>query len=297
MNRQQACFIDGVGWWTAALPSWTLACRAAADGALSAISSDAPDDGSRPAPTVLAANERRRASDMVLMALEAASQAVQASGLDPATLASVFSSAHGDLVGTDALCRTLADDPLLLSPTRFHQSVHNAASGYWAIAHHCHAASTALSAFDRSFVIGLLEALVHAATEQAPVLLVDCDVQATGTLATVNRSRGKLAVALVISPQRQAASGWKIDWSLRSEVASDADGAVSRRSPSDAWPKAWQGVAANAAADALPLFGALARTAGSLQDTIGLALPTGGSAVLELRVSALRQSPASGAQA
>jgi len=31
------------------------------------------------------------------------------------------------------MCKTLADDPLLLSPTRFHHSVHNAASGYWAI--------------------------------------------------------------------------------------------------------------------------------------------------------------------
>ena len=54
-------------------------------------------------------------------------------GHDAAALASVFTSAHGDLPIIDALCTTLAGDPLLLSPTRFHHSVHNAASGYWAI--------------------------------------------------------------------------------------------------------------------------------------------------------------------
>jgi hypothetical protein len=59
-------------------------------------------------------------------------------------------------------------DPLALSPTRFHHSVHNAASGYWAMASHSMAASTALSAFQNSFAAGLLEAATQcAADEQA----------------------------------------------------------------------------------------------------------------------------------
>ena len=33
----------------------------------------------------------------------------------------------------------LAADPRELSPTRFHNSVHNAPAGYWTVAAHCHA--------------------------------------------------------------------------------------------------------------------------------------------------------------
>ena len=98
----------------------------------------------RPAPALLAANERRRAPDTVLVALEVASQALLHAGFSaadssedsaedsasPHDLASVFVSSHGDLPITDALCTTLASNPRLLSPTRFHHSVHNAASGY-----------------------------------------------------------------------------------------------------------------------------------------------------------------------
>ena len=106
---------------------------------------------------MLAANERRRAPVTVLLALEVASAAVAASGHAAATLASVFTSAHGDLPITDTLCRTLAEQPLALSPTRFHHSVHNAASGSWAMASGSHAASTALAAGGHSFAAGLLE--------------------------------------------------------------------------------------------------------------------------------------------
>jgi uncharacterized repeat protein (TIGR01451 family) len=59
---------------------------------------------------------------------------------------SVFSSAHGDLAIVDALCRSLAQDPQLLSPMRFHNSVHNATSGYWAIGCRSREASTAVAA-------------------------------------------------------------------------------------------------------------------------------------------------------
>ena len=79
-------------------------------------------------------------------ALDVAAAAVAASGHDARQLPSVFASAHADLAVVDALCDTLADDPLLLSPTRFHHSVHNAASGYWAIASGCTAPSSAVGA-------------------------------------------------------------------------------------------------------------------------------------------------------
>ena len=103
---------------TPTLPDWDRL-------ALALCNPDQPTaDGApqRPSPSLLAANERRRAPDSVLMALQVAQQAVVASGHDAAGLASVFTSAHGDLPITDALCRTLADNPLALSLSLIHIS-------------------------------------------------------------------------------------------------------------------------------------------------------------------------------
>ncbi len=207
--------------------------------------SDAPP---RPAATLLAANERRRAPDSVLVALEVAQAAVMAAGADARTLASVFTSAHGDLGIVDALCSTLAGNPLLLSPTRFHHSVHNAASGYWAIASGSRAPSTALSAFEHSFAAGWLEAASQCQADSRPVLLVGFDTEARGPLASVNRSRGLLGVAVVLTPQAGPRSMWSVAQSLR-------PGPVA---PPVLKQPASRALAGNAMADALPLFEALA---------------------------------------
>ena len=53
---------------------------------------------------------------------------------DAATLATVFSASGADGHNCHALCEQLATDDRQLSPTRFHNSVHNAAAGYWSVA-------------------------------------------------------------------------------------------------------------------------------------------------------------------
>jgi hypothetical protein len=194
-------FVDGIARWPQAAP-------VRADGA---TAGPAPGDGgaaapaashdARPAPALLAPNERRRASDGVLAAIEVAAAALaDAAWPEGADLASVFTSSDGDLATTDALCRTLAQNPLLLSPTRFHHSVHNAASGYWAIARRSRAASTALAAGPYSVAAGLLEAASLCAADGAPVLLVASDTPAVGPLASVNASRTLQAAALLLRP-------------------------------------------------------------------------------------------------
>lgn len=224
--------------------------------------------GQRPAPAMLVANERRRAPDSVLVALEVAQRAVAASGHDVATLASVFTSAHGDLAIVDALCTTLAQNPLLLSPTRFHHSVHNAASGYWAIAAGARAPSTALSCHAASFAAGLLEAACQCEADARPVLLAGFDTDARGALASVNRSRGLLGVALVLSPQRSVRSQWSLDWAL-------APGPHAAPAPA-----ALAALADNAMADALPLFEVLA---GARADHVTLPLATNLALALALQ--------------
>lgn len=253
--------LQGIGWWTPAMPDWPSA-RAALRGAPVAAPTAA-----RPSAALLPPNERRRASDSVLMALQVADEACRAAAADRSALTSVFTHAHGDLAIVDALARTLAADPALLSPLRFHHSVHNAASGYWAIAAANRCASTALAAGAHSFAAGLLEALTQCAADTRPVLLVGCDTEATGPLRSVNGSRGLLAVALLLAPAPSPGRALQAALVPATEAPPLPDGAAAPLAE----------VGANAMADALPLFAALSdSTSTSLQ------LPLGGALALAL---------------
>lgn len=246
-------YLDGIALWTPALPGWPVARQALRGGAV-------PAARARPSGALLGANERRRAPEAVLVALEVAQAAVAAAGLAPDALPSVFTSTHGDLAVVDALCRTLAADPLLLSPTRFHHSVHNAASGYWAIASGCRQPSNAIAHFGHAFAAGWLEATTQCLADATPVLLAGVDTEACGALASVNTSRGLLGIALVLAPQRGPASGWRVESRLVAEPAA----------PPALRSAAAAALAHNAMGDALPLAEALARDAPAR-----LALPLG----------------------
>src|SRR5258706_5180559 len=200
-------YVEGTALWLERLPGWELA-RAVLRGEAALPNTAAP----RPAPTLLAPTERRRAPDTVAIALEVAARACAAAGRDPAKLASVFASTHGDLAISDYLCQTLAEGPTLLSPTKFHNSVHNAAAGYWTIGNHCMAPTTALSAFHYTFASGLLEAATQVACEHAPVLFVAYDIPARGPMATVTPSQGLVGVALVLAPEPSERSTARIAW-------------------------------------------------------------------------------------
>ena len=232
--------IEGIGFWLRGLPDWPAACDYARGGALVEA---AP---ARPSPQVLAPNERRRAPESVAVALEVALAACTAAGRDPASLASVFASTHGDLSITDYMCDTLVDDPRALSPTRFHNSVHNAAAGDWTSGTGCMQATTAISAFDASFAQGLLEALLQLAAGEPAVLLAAYDTASAGPLAPVSSSEGTLGGALLLSA-RGAAGRPRLRATL-------VDGDV------DAMPRGPLArlAAGNAMAPMLPLFDALA---------------------------------------
>ena len=156
-----------------------------------------------PAPLRLPATERRRAGAVVKASIVVADQAIAAAGLNPATLATVFSSSTGEPANCHALCEALAAPERLVSPTRFTNSVHNAPGGYWHIAVQGMAPSTSLAAFDGSFGAGLLEAMAWVAANQAPVLLVVADVPYPAPLAAKRPTADVFAVALLLAPGRQ----------------------------------------------------------------------------------------------
>lgn len=191
--------IEGLGVWTPQLGN-VDALRA-----LLAGTPMAPPPA-RPAAATLPANERRRAPESVLLATEVADQAVAMSGRAASELACVFTSSHGDQAITDYMCATLATAPTELSPTKFHNSVHNAPVGYWTIATGCHAASTAVCAHALSFGAGLLEAVSLVLADQRPVLLVCSDIAGSGPLREVTGCGQSFGAAAVLAPVSNASA-------------------------------------------------------------------------------------------
>lgn len=235
--------IEGVAFWASRLPGWDVA-QAVIRGDQPAPATASP----RPSPTLLAPTERRRAPDTVAVALEVAARACEASGRKPADLPSVFASTHGDTAISDYMCSTLAATPALISPIKFHNSVHNAAAGYWSIGTGSLAPYTAISAYEYTFGTGLLEAATQAVCEHRPVLYVVFDIESKGALATVAPSRGLLGAALVLAPGAQQQQRNLI---LTTET-------VSTLSLTPARSAAAPLVADNAMAPCLPLFEVLA---------------------------------------
>lgn len=262
----QRAYVDGVALWASLLPGWELA-REVLAGRASAPAARAP----RPSPELLPPNERRRAPDSVAIALHASLSACRSAGREPASLRSVFSSMHGDLAITDYMCSTLATDPKLVSPTRFHNSVHNAAAGYWSIGAGSTRPYTALSAGELSHAVGLLESLLQLAATGEDVLFVSYDIEARGPLAGVAPSRDLLSAALVLASSPGDRCVARIDWDFVR-----GDGAVS----STARPANAALVAGNSNAPCLPLFEALAM--GGESEVMSLVSP---GLALRLRVA------------
>ena len=152
-------------------------------------------------PQTLPPNERRRATPSVRMAFRVAEDARGRSKLDFAGLPSVFSSADADMSIIHRICTALTGTDQLVSPTDFHNSVHNAPSGYWSIGAGCRKAITSLAGFDGSFAVGLLEAATWVATEVPAVLLVAFDLPPPPPLYDKRPIRSAGGVALVLSSQ------------------------------------------------------------------------------------------------
>lgn len=157
-------------------------------------------------PALLPANERRRASTLVRMVFRVCEEIF---GEDPAAaqaLPSVFASSGGDYYIVDRICRVLRDSGLGVSPTQFHNSVHNAPAGYWSIASSSTGASTSLSAYDCSFASGLVEAAAMVGIEREPLLMVVCDTDLPQPLVQKRPIEFPFAVAFVLAPEKSDAS-------------------------------------------------------------------------------------------
>ena len=157
-----------------------------------------------PKPTAIPAKERRRSGLIINLAVEVAHQACEQAQVDKSTLASIFVSAVGDTIITDYMCNKLNQTDKLLSPTKFHNSVHNAPSGYWTISAENRSPSSFIGGFLQSFGAGLLEAASQAHASQEPVLLVAYDIANNPPFHDVCKIAETIGAAFVIEPSDSA---------------------------------------------------------------------------------------------
>jgi hypothetical protein len=172
-----------------------------------------------PSPALLPPAERRRSGAIVKLTLATGLEAVTAANLDPTTLPCVYTASGGDGQNCHEICETLASDDRHISPTRFHNSVHNAAAGYWSIATGAMTPISVLCAYDASFGAGLLEAMTQAVVDHVPVLLIASDTTYPEPLHHARPIPDNFGIALVLSPRQSAGSLARIDVSLTGDAA------------------------------------------------------------------------------
>jgi hypothetical protein len=197
-----SAWVTGIGLIAPGLPNWAAACAVLRG---EQAHENAPTV--LPVPELLPPAERRRASRVIKLALGIGLEAVKHAGADASTLATVFSASGADGHNCHQLCEQLATEDRQISPTRFHNSVHNAAAGYWSIATHSMAACQVIGAYDASLGAGLLDALAQVALDGQPVLLVAYDSEYPEPLRAKRDTPDCAGVALLLSPHAEGALG------------------------------------------------------------------------------------------
>lgn len=236
-------FIESIGLLGPGMSGWNAAREVLAG---RASYTHAPTE--LPPPAGLPPAERRRTGPTVRLALGVGQQAVATSGRDAAQLPTIFTSSSADGHNFHAICEALAEPDPLMSPTRFHNSVHNATAGYWAIAAGAMRTSNVLCAMDGSFGAGLLECALQVAGDAEPCLLIAYDTGYPEPLHSHRPIPDPFGVALLMTPQPTPQTLAQIEVSLTqagADTMPDAALEALRKSAP--------------AARALPLLAAIAR--------------------------------------
>lgn len=184
--------LQGIGIAAPGLTDWSAARRV-----LRGEASYEPEPLPPYRPTLLPRNESRRAGACVKLAFQAAEQACEPDAARD--YASIFASAGGDLEISDRLSRAVTSPEKAVSPTHFHNSVHNAAAGYWSIATGSRKAANSVAAYRDTFSIALMDAWGWLRAQPDPVLLVCFETDGGGLIAEARPTiHASFAVALAL---------------------------------------------------------------------------------------------------
>ncbi|MHB9020603.1 MAG: beta-ketoacyl synthase chain length factor [Halothiobacillus sp.] len=203
-------YVDSIGVFAPGIANWSQA--------LSVLCGEQPLDIHAQLPAFnmadLPATERRRAGKSVKLAVDLAAQAMASAFIDPTLPAAVFASTSGDTEVLTDICAALATNDRLISPMRFHNSVHNAASGYWTIAQQNRQPATAVALHNLTASAGLLEAATQVVSENIPVLLVIYDMPFPPPLDAAEPIAAMFGMSFLLQPARTPHSMAQLSISL-----------------------------------------------------------------------------------
>ena len=157
-------YVAGLGLWAPGYASAEAWCRDEFDPSVEA-----------PEVALLSGPLRRRATGLTRMAVEVLNQATRAAGCDLATVPIVWATSYGEHATAIKILGMMRSGEGKLSPTHFHNSIHNAAGGYASIATGNCAPSTTLTGGAELVASAFLEAICHleATADDAVVVLAD----------------------------------------------------------------------------------------------------------------------------
>lgn len=268
-GRMMKVFINGVSAYLPGAPDWStvkkLMLGATADAVADALLRVTYK------PSLLPANERRRASESVKLAFAVCEPIFLAHEDRLKAAPSVFASSGGDYIIFDKVCRALCTQERHVSPTLFHNSVHNAPAGYWSIASESMALSTSIAAGTYTAAAGVLEAAAIACEQSSPVLLACYDICPVSPIADVRNIDFPFGFGLLLDTQPSEHS-----------LASLQVGLGATRQSEPPLPASLSAIAeGNPVASVLPLLHHLA----CLQSgTVALALSSSQSLILDVDV-------------
>lgn len=190
--------IAGVGVWGSGIRGWADFANQPAGVERLTVGECEP-----PPVTMIPPREKRRVPMMSRLAIEAGYQACEMAEIEPAGVATVFASCMADTQVTDYMCRVMNTSGKAMSPTRFHNSVHNATCGYWSIFCGGHEAGGFICSWEDSFAIAVLEAMTFVQEECKPTLMVCYDIANTAPMSSARSIESDLAVAILLAPETQ----------------------------------------------------------------------------------------------
>jgi len=187
-------YVRGLGLWTPGYASARAWCRDDADPSI-----EAPD------VALLAGPLRRRSTGLTRMAVEVLQQATAEAGCDVAAVPSVWATSNGEHTTAIRILSMMLRDEGKLSPTHFHNSIHNTASGYASIATGNCAPSGTLTGGAELVASSFLEAMCHLEASADDVVVVLADEP---LLPPFDRAGGTspLALAFCLSSLPEGAS-------------------------------------------------------------------------------------------
>lgn len=199
-------FVEGVGLAGPGLNGWQ-ASQAILAGAAPYIDASVVI----PPCDLLPSAERRRTGLPVKVSLAVGLEAIVNAQRNAAELPAIFASSAGDGENMHCILEMLANNGREVSPTRFHNSVHNAPSGYWSIATKSMEPSTSLTCYDASFVAGLIEAATQTLAGGNAVVLITYDATYPEPLYAARPIGAAFGAALVLTGNKTNRSFAELD--------------------------------------------------------------------------------------